>query len=108
MLKFIEYVQFSKVFRKARSNDVLQYLAKDTGQRNGPIVRGVGFVPFFENGGHICLFPYVREFSIIQRFRVKTKHRVRANHSRWKPNQASIGYMMVLLVIKLLIDSWAG
>ena len=28
------------MFRKARSNNVLLYLAKDTGQRNGPIDRG--------------------------------------------------------------------
>ena len=37
-------------------------------QRNGPVVREVGFVPCFKDGGHVCLFPNIREFSGTQGF----------------------------------------
>ena len=58
VLKFIEYVQLSEVFKKARCNNVLLYLAKDTGQRNGPIVRGPGCCFVMSMMMSFCAVPF--------------------------------------------------
>ena len=45
---------------------MLKHLAEDTGQGDRTVVGWVGFIPFFEDRGYICLFPNGRELSCVK------------------------------------------
>ena len=45
---------------------MLKHLAEDIGQGDRSVFGCVGFIPFFENSGYICLFPDGREISSVK------------------------------------------
>ena len=64
MLQGRYYAVLVQMFMDMVTDDVLQEFAADTGERNGVIVLSIVGVYFFEDRGHLCFLPVVREDAI--------------------------------------------